>query len=372
MGATYKMPRSVRAPRGQDEVGNEPDDFRADAGATQAPTARPHCLDAAQEYARFGWTVFPGDLTDPKHKKSHKAGRFSRSGKRWGATRDSKQIARDFKKWPDVVCIPCGVDNNVFVLDADTKAGGHEFDGIGNLQALIDANGPLDTRMAQSPSGSLHYYFEYPEHGSVRDKTNIVPGVDIRGEGGHVVAPPSLKPGGGEYKWLNRKGIARAPQWLLDLVLDKEDDGARSPGDPSAPLDKIAEALDLLSNDARSEWQIILADGVIKEYRGWDGWNSLALAIFAATGGSDAGFKLFDKWCRKNTTKYNEKYTHFSWYTRYVRNPPTKGIGARTLFAVVDDEHPGWEAIWNEEHGEEDDDELDAAFARVRQTYEGA
>ncbi|QHP70991.1 hypothetical protein EI171_29090 [Bradyrhizobium sp. LCT2] len=52
MSATNKTPRSVRAPRGQDEVGNEPDDFRADAGATQAPADLAPDLDQAARFLR--------------------------------------------------------------------------------------------------------------------------------------------------------------------------------------------------------------------------------------------------------------------------------------------------------------------------------
>ncbi|MEZ5691952.1 MAG: bifunctional DNA primase/polymerase [Rickettsiales bacterium] len=47
-------------------------------------------------------------------------------------------------------------------------------------------------------------------------------GVDVRGDGGYVVAPPSLHPNGNNYEWANspfENDIADAPEWLLDLVV---------------------------------------------------------------------------------------------------------------------------------------------------------
>jgi Bifunctional DNA primase/polymerase, N-terminal/Primase C terminal 2 (PriCT-2) len=321
------------------------------------------CLAAGLAYAEFGWTVFPADIIT---KHPHKAGKYS-NGKRWGATKVPAEIKRDFKKWPNAaICIPCGIENGIFVVEADTKEG-HDVDGIANLQTLINANSPLpETRMARSPSGSIHYYFTYPDKGLVRNSAGILaPGVDVRGEGGMVVAPPSIKPGVGQYEWLNKAGFKHAPPWLITLVTEKPTKYV--PGDPSAPLSKIAEALDILSNDERSQWQIVDDDGVVlKEYKGYDGWIAIALAVYRATSGSDEGFELFDRWCRKNTVEYKTRKTlEHIWYTRFPSCPPIK-IGVGSLFAIVDDECPGWQAIWNEEHSYDDDDDVASAPHEAR------
>jgi hypothetical protein len=307
-------------------------------------------LDAALLYAEFGWYVFPADIAT---KRPHKAGKHS-NGRRWGATTDPKQIKRDFKKWPNAaIGIPTGIDNGIFVVEADTPQG-HDVDGIANLQALIDANSPLpETRMARSPSGSIHYFFIHPNKGLVRNSASaLAPGVDVRGEGGMVIVAPSVKPGVGEYTWLNRADFKRAPPWLVTLVT--ETPVKYQPGDPLAPFSKIAEALDLLSNDATSQWQIVDRDGVVlKEYTGWEGWNAIAMAVYRATSGSDDGLKIFDQWCRRNR-KYDERYTWRTWYKRFPSCPPIR-IGVGSLFGVVDDEHPGWQGIWNEEHSYDDE-----------------
>jgi hypothetical protein len=288
------------------------------------------CVDAALQYAKFGWTVFPASIAD---KRPHKAGKNS-NGRRWGATKIEAEIKRDFKKWPDAaVCIPTGIENGIFVVEADT-AEGHDVDGIANLQALIDANSPLpETRMARSPSGSLHYYFSYPNEGFVRNSASkLAPGVDVRGEGGMVVASPSVKPGVGEYKWLNKAGFKQAPQWLIDLVIDKE--GDRTPGVLQSDPEKVAKALEIIPNND--------AD--------WENWNRVGMAAYLATCGHETAFKAFDAWSRKSS-KYNEKITHERWYKKYRSSPPTE-IGAGTLFRMANDEQPGWMLIWNEEHSD--------------------
>ncbi|SHG24812.1 bifunctional DNA primase/polymerase [Bradyrhizobium erythrophlei] len=320
---------------------------------TRRTEAQDRTLAAALKYAKFGWTVFPVDIAT---KRPHTAGKHS-NGRRWGATKDPKQIERNFRRWPNAaIGIPTGIDNGIWVLEADTPKG-HDVDGIANLQALIDANGPLpETRMARSPSGSIHYFFTHPNKGLVRNSASaLAPGVDVRGEGGMVICDPSVKPGVGEYTWLNKAGFKHAPPWLVTLVTEQPT--KYQPGDPHAPFSKIAEALDLLPNDARSQWQIVDADGVVlKEFKGWDGWNSIALASYRATSGSDEGFVIFDKWCRKNIVKYNEVYTWRTWYKRFPSCPPIR-ITVATLFAIVDDECPGWQAIYNEEHSYDDDDD---------------
>jgi hypothetical protein len=74
------------------------------------------------------------------------------------------------------------------------------------------------TKQSQSPSGSIHFYFQHPGFYVKCSNGEIAPGIDIKGDGGMVLVPPSIKPGKGEYKWLNDLPVAEAPQWLLDLI----------------------------------------------------------------------------------------------------------------------------------------------------------
>ena len=72
--------------------------------------------------------------------------------------------------------------------------------------------------MAISPSGSVHYYFNWPEGASIKNSASkITPGIDVRGDRGIVIAPPSVT-AKGNYSWLNDTPLADAPGWLIDLA----------------------------------------------------------------------------------------------------------------------------------------------------------
>jgi Bifunctional DNA primase/polymerase, N-terminal len=58
----------------------------------------------------------------------------------------------------------------------------------------------------------------------IGNRAHFLPGLDIRGEGGQVVAPPSIHPETGrEYQFLHHpsEGIASGPPWLLALLTAK-------------------------------------------------------------------------------------------------------------------------------------------------------
>ena len=69
-----------------------------------------------------------------------------------------------------------------------------------------------------TPQGR-HLYFRHPG-GHVANRDGMLPGVDLIGDGGHVVAPPSVIPTGSVYRWADGLRlcdipIADAPEWLL-------------------------------------------------------------------------------------------------------------------------------------------------------------
>lgn len=77
--------------------------------------------------------------------------------------------------------------------------------------------------MAISPSGSIHYYWRMPDGVTIRNDagTKLGPGIDIRGVGGMVIAPPSRR-ADGVYRWLNELPVANAPHWLLAAVVERQ------------------------------------------------------------------------------------------------------------------------------------------------------
>jgi hypothetical protein len=276
--------------------------------------------------------VFPAP---PGEKKSFKAADYS-NGKRWGQTRHAKQIRKDWEKWSDAnIGLPTGSETGFFVIEADTLEG-HDVDGIANLQALIDANGGLpDTRMHRSPTGSIHYLFKNPPGVIVKNsQSRLAPGVDVLGEGGMVIAPPSIKPGVGQYVEINPETpIAEPTTWLLEKVTAGADEGEHVPND------------DLLADDQE---EIIFAfDSLRNDDLGRSDWHDRGMAIWAATGGSEAGFQAFKRFSAKSK-KYMSKRTRqtpkgatVERWDHWRRYPPTRG-GAGSIKHWADDDCPGW------------------------------
>ena len=65
-----------------------------------------------------------------------------------------------------------------------------------------------------------HLWFKWPEGKPIRNSAGeIAPGVDVRGEGGYVIVPPSVHPDGQPYTWAADVPITPAPDWLVELAV---------------------------------------------------------------------------------------------------------------------------------------------------------
>jgi Bifunctional DNA primase/polymerase, N-terminal/Primase C terminal 2 (PriCT-2) len=249
-------------------------------------------------------------------------------GRPWGKTKDPQEIQRDWVRWPDAnVGVATGLKSGFWVVEADTLKG-HGVDGIASLKQLEAKYGTLpETLMAESPSGSQHRYFKWPANVIIRNSASkIAPGVDVRGDGGMVIAPPSVKPGKGTYRWLNVHDLADAPKWLVEL--------ASEPGDVKQAPNKKLEADDIAALAAA-------VDVIPNEINGWEDWNTALMAIWAATGGSEEGFEIADRWCAK-WKGYDAKNTRQRWEA-ISKSPPNR-IGAGTIFYLAEKASPGWRA----------------------------
>jgi hypothetical protein len=291
----------------------------------EATAHEPHCLAAALAYAAKGWRIFPAPRGE---KKSHKSG-AKHGGVRWGATNDPEQIKRDFAKWPDAnIGLPTGADNGFWVLEVDT-AKGHpklgEIDGLASLLTLTEQHGDLPpTRQAESPSGSRHYYFKCPPDIVVHNSASeVAPGIDVRGEGGMVIAPPSEKPGVGAYRWIYEDPIADAPDWLLALVAFSggADEGAHTSNpEPQIPLPLIKAALGAIPIKGMN----------------YTRWIKTGLAVAAASGCSDEGFALFDAWTQ-GAPEYNAAGLAKKWRSFHPHS-----IGYASLEYWATEADPTW------------------------------
>jgi hypothetical protein len=166
---------------------------------------------AAGDYLRRGWSVIP-----------------LRSGSKLPAIRweqyqqqcaDAETLARWMRRWPLLnIGIVTGAVSGLVVLDLDRRHGGFE-----NLATLERLHGTLPATVeAETGGGGRHLYFACSRP-APRNKAGLALGIDLRGEGGMVVAPPSLHPSGRRYLW--RQGhepgalpLAVLPHWLVRLA----------------------------------------------------------------------------------------------------------------------------------------------------------
>lgn len=175
--------------------------------------------EAARYYAEErGWHVFP---CAPRSKSPATRRGF------YDATASSGQIASWWEKSPGYnAAIRTGEGSGFFVLDPDGLAGQDE------VRALEAIYGPLPkTLTAKTPNG-YHHYFRYPAGRRITNSP-VSANVHVRGEGGYVVAPPSIHPSGVTYEWVDESvPITDAPDWLLALVSLKS--RKRTEGKPAA------------------------------------------------------------------------------------------------------------------------------------------
>lgn len=185
------------------------------------------CLRAALAYAARGWLVVPlfpmlgGTCacggTDRRTGKPCAAGKHPITPN--GLTDASRDPAVIEAWWAGAPCdlnvgIVTGAASGIFVLDVDPKNGGREA-----VAALAKQYGDLEVGLdAETGSGGSHYIFRHPG-GMVRNSASkIGPGLDIRGDGGYIVAPPSNHKSGGAYRWQHEVAAFDAPAWLIELV----------------------------------------------------------------------------------------------------------------------------------------------------------
>ena len=113
------------------------------------------------------------------------------------------------------MAIRTGAPSDLVVVDIDPRHG-----GIDSLRALIARHGALPAGLrCRTGSGGWHLYFAHPG-GTVRNSAGrLGPGLDVRGDGGYVVAPPSLHPSGTRYTFRDAETpVPALPAWLERLV----------------------------------------------------------------------------------------------------------------------------------------------------------
>jgi Bifunctional DNA primase/polymerase, N-terminal/Primase C terminal 1 (PriCT-1) len=170
--------------------------------------------NAVQNYMRRGWSIIPIRPGD------------KRPLVRWDQFQRRRAGEADACDWfrtcPDAgIGIVTGAVSGLVVLDVDVRHGGDAA-----LQRLEREHGRLPTTVeCRTGGGGRHLYFAHPG-GLVRNKVGLAAGIDLRADGGYVVAPPSLHASGLRYVWVDGRApddmaVTPLPDWLRRYAIDE-------------------------------------------------------------------------------------------------------------------------------------------------------
>ncbi len=169
-------------------------------------------LAFVKDYASKGFDTFP---LKPKDKIPFV---------KWAdvATRDETMLSGWWDNYPDSnVGVACGERSGIVVLDIDKDKEGYE-----SLTTLQNKYGKLpESPVSKTGSGGEHIFFKYPKGVDIRNSAGkLGKGLDIRANGGYVVAPPSLHPNGNSYEWVIdlETELAEMPDWMIDLLKEEK------------------------------------------------------------------------------------------------------------------------------------------------------
>ena len=192
-----------------------------------------HNMFDAQLVAKlWGWRVFPAN---PENKKPL----ISEWQKR--ASNNEIIINRLFSPFPDaMVAVPTGPINGITVLDFDIR---DYYNGIHNF--IVEGYKIPTTAGAHTPSGGFHLYFNSGNEVLPNSVSKLAIGVDVRGDGGYVIAPPSQSVKGA-YKWETdwfhpKKGLSKLPLIIKNKILFEQrllNNKSKSKQGSSSPLSK--------------------------------------------------------------------------------------------------------------------------------------
>ncbi len=213
-------------------------------------------LDNALAYAAAGYPVFPCRSTSDKSagsKAPHLPGESEpgkRDGGHWLASTDPEIVRGWWRRWPQaLIGFPTGLRSRCIVVDLDPRD--HSVSTmISALTAWCERLRHVDPEtgevfevpIARTQSGGLHLYFAWPDAatfaevqsnlrrmglestGEIGNRANLFRGflkagecpaelahIDVRGEGGYVIAPPSVMSDGKAYEWLIPRGESLPP-----------------------------------------------------------------------------------------------------------------------------------------------------------------
>lgn len=185
----------------------------------------------ALKYADLGFAVFP---IKPPRMGGKTPGKEPLTAHGFqDATMDKKQIERWWKSCPDAnIGIATGSRSGGIVvidLDEDEEKDKHGYEVLKEWQR---EHGELPETW-QSITGRGGYHLIYRDFAEYKNRTGLYDGIDIRGEGGYIVAPPSLHQNGRRYEWEQGPGdcdIAQANNTVINFMMGPEPEERKKQG----------------------------------------------------------------------------------------------------------------------------------------------
>jgi putative DNA primase/helicase len=174
-------------------------------------------LDAALGYSRRGWLVLPlhsgsNGRCSCGRANCQSPGKHPRTPNGLkDATTDPERITAWWKASPTAnIGIRTGAESGIFVLDIDSREAAEALAAGG--RAL-----PEDSLIQETGRG-WQVVFQHPGFKVKNSSGELADHIDVRGDGGYVVAAPSLHANGRVYTWKSGGKPGAAPGWLLDLL----------------------------------------------------------------------------------------------------------------------------------------------------------
>lgn len=197
------------------------------------------------ELSQLGFSVIPIVSQKCSHGKPPKAALVP-----WKEWQHRKPSAQQLQQWENQfkqcnVAVVTGAISGVVVIDTDSE----------DADTALHALGVIPLTPKVKTAKGYHYYFQHPGH-TIQSRTGLaglpgLPNIDVRGDGGYVLAPPSLHPNGvHRYRWIydpHDHPFQPIPEWLVEIVQP----GADQQETPQVAQVKPAATLPTLTTSKR-------------------------------------------------------------------------------------------------------------------------